>query len=493
MTKEDLWDLDPYAFNRYRAENDLVDLLAFFKKDLPLFNEWLSEFEITDEEFCEARSTGNWLSGASRSVMIKYNEAGKIIADLYDRSEQKNNSQRWNSNYINICEVKNYTPYIYWAADRSGRPDFIISGSSGKMSYADLEYRGWVERPNSKAIIHDKHEVLKLGEYVVEDGVNISDRNLDFVDLDYLVIRGKFHGSNSTKIGYSSCREITFVDSVIVFTEFRKCYVDSLRMEDSYFQEIEFKECRLQDFQCSRSEISGLEVVDCFFAKPIFRASNVERVNYKPIAHKGHIESAISACTRLRMVLASSGRHKESQEYFYRQRCFERKALWNPYYRNYYLFPNRSYTGTLLDLYKQWTESYFSNSESARHLLSLFCFHFYKWIQPRSLFHSARFKLSYVISLVSYIIWGYGVRPMRVLLFSASIILIFAAIYLRYEPSVGDIPESLYFSIVTFTTLGYGDIQPTGRWVRLGCALQAILGALSMGMFVGSLARTESN
>lgn len=45
--------------------------------------------------------------------------------------------------------------------------------------------------------------------------------------------------------------------------------------------------------------------------------------------------------------------------------------------------------------------------------------------------------------------------------------------------------EAIYFSAVTFSTLGYGDFAPTGP-LRLVAACEALLGNLHLGMVVGS-------
>jgi hypothetical protein len=45
---------------------------------------------------------------------------------------------------------------------------------------------------------------------------------------------------------------------------------------------------------------------------------------------------------------------------------------------------------------------------------------------------------------------------------------------------VGSLEEALYFSTVTFSTIGYGDIVPPLRW-RLLCALEGINGFLLIG------------
>jgi hypothetical protein len=41
----------------------------------------------------------------------------------------------------------------------------------------------------------------------------------------------------------------------------------------------------------------------------------------------------------------------------------------------------------------------------------------------------------------------------------------------------------LYYSVVTFTTLGYGDITPIG-WSRLFAAFEAFTGSFTIALFV---------
>jgi len=69
------------------------------------------------------------------------------------------------------------------------------------------------------------------------------------------------------------------------------------------------------------------------------------------------------------------------------------------------------------------------------------------------------------------------------------IITAFSIIYSKYglvDPNgniAKDIYTSFYFSIVTFTTLGFGDFRPTPS-VRLFSALEALLGYLSLGILL---------
>lgn len=53
-----------------------------------------------------------------------------------------------------------------------------------------------------------------------------------------------------------------------------------------------------------------------------------------------------------------------------------------------------------------------------------------------------------------------------------------------------ELSEKIYFSIVTFSTLGYGDISPIG-WVKYLAALQAISGPITVGFFIYGYGRYQ--
>ena len=74
----------------------------------------------------------------------------------------------------------------------------------------------------------------------------------------------------------------------------------------------------------------------------------------------------------------------------------------------------------------------------------------------------------------------------------ALILLVYSVIYRgnivaneKPEEPITDMVTCLYFSIVTFTTLGYGDFAPTAN-VRLLAALEAILGYVFLGLLIGT-------
>ena len=106
-------------------------------------------------------------------------------------------------------------------------------------------------------------------------------------------------------------------------------------------------------------------------------------------------------------------------------------------------------------------------------------------------------KVSYLPSLLMALLCGYGEKPYRVILSSLVIILFYSALYsiLAVLKPIASIEvfrvwDYLYFSIVTFTTVGFGDLTP--RMVPLFQMItgsEALIGVFMMGLFVFTLAR----
>lgn len=85
--------------------------------------------------------------------------------------------------------------------------------------------------------------------------------------------------------------------------------------------------------------------------------------------------------------------------------------------------------------------------------------------------------------------------PKSVGIFYLSLVPIFVIIYWLSGPlwrsPLGFI-ESLYFSVVTITTLGYGDISPITDTGRILTGTQAMLGIVSIGLFLNSVSEKRA-
>ncbi len=98
------------------------------------------------------------------------------------------------------------------------------------------------------------------------------------------------------------------------------------------------------------------------------------------------------------------------------------------------------------------------------------------------------------------LLFGYGERPIRVLVASALIIIFCAFFYslpgslvYRAGPTQPSFWQGLYFSTITFTTLGYGDLYPAADGLYRAVAMaEAVAGGCLMALFVVCLAKRFS-
>jgi len=98
------------------------------------------------------------------------------------------------------------------------------------------------------------------------------------------------------------------------------------------------------------------------------------------------------------------------------------------------------------------------------------------------------------------LLFGYGERPIRVLVASAFVIIFCALLYthegaliFRDGPTRPSFPQSLYFSTITFTTLGYGDFYPSPHgFCRTLAMAEAVTGGCLIALFVVCLAKRFS-
>ncbi|MBM3250359.1 MAG: two pore domain potassium channel family protein [Candidatus Omnitrophica bacterium] len=94
----------------------------------------------------------------------------------------------------------------------------------------------------------------------------------------------------------------------------------------------------------------------------------------------------------------------------------------------------------------------------------------------------------------SFFIWGHGERPLRTLYSAIGLVLSCALIYTQSTlKSAGglfhpDFFEAVYFSAVTFTTVGFGDITPAG-WAKMVAIFEAFCGIFVMPIFIVALSR----
>jgi hypothetical protein len=150
--------------------------------------------------------------------------------------------------------------------------------------------------------------------------------------------------------------------------------------------------------------------------------------------------------------------------------------------------------------YIGFSECFYRSKECQRKFLKLNLFHAYKakgmpgTSQKRSLRDLIRAFFSWCLLTFSWILWGHGERPQRTIVFGCSLVLGYAFLYtfgfVKTNQTIiqPNILEALYFSVVTFTTVGYGDIVPVGI-NRAIAIVEAFSGLFIAPVFITGLCR----
>ena len=121
------------------------------------------------------------------------------------------------------------------------------------------------------------------------------------------------------------------------------------------------------------------------------------------------------------------------------------------------------------------------------------------YYQYRRLSHAnKKWSYSKLNDVLAWVTCGYGVKPHYTIGLGVAIILLFSLIYWRgngirrLKEIEGDnnrvsFWDALYFSMVTFTTVGFGDWYPADRY-RVLVMIEGFVGWLTLALFLVTLA-----
>lgn len=461
--------MNPAEFNEWRRENDLKNLFACFQKALPHFDDWLAKNKITTAFILATDNPGQFFYWDRPVYYIQSTKDGNVRHYFVPVEDEKHEKQiqknKDKNNEGATVEHFRFTPYFLWVKQVHQVEKPVKAHYAGDMDTFRYVTGTAPDVPEACSwTIAPGFTVLKLGGTKIDGWINLNNRNLDFTNLDFLEIAGRDSWNTEINLFYSHCAHITIRNAEVKFTNFYACHFQNLRAEQSRLYGVEFHQCDIFRAYFDDSTIANLVINDCSSNNFSFHRVEVENIDYTPTRSEYHsglthtYETIKDNFKRFRMLYQANGLRQEASEAYYHERLYELKYNWQS-------FEIRKPFRALWK--RQWEYGISSLKHNGKLLLKIFS------------------------SKISYLIWGFGERPVRIVLTSLSILTLYGLIY--YFSAIDklhhDVINSLYLSVVTFTTLGFGDITPIDHdGYKLLVGSEALLGAFCMGLLVAGFA-----
>lgn len=433
-----LWKLPPHEFNQWRRKNDYPLIFATFEKKLPHFEEWMRDQKLSKELIFE-HGIARFVSSDEPLILCTYVNNG--VNRLFNKSFKKIHSIKkagW------ITKTHEYQPYFYW-----------LKKNYGENLFAEIKRNfiitSWI---NGRPQFMKEFFLTNLGGVKINAPI-LSGRLLDFTCLDNLIIIGAI---NNTPIYLWHCSAIgTEISGSVAFLYFYRTKLwdhgyagkkRELKLCDGIFQDFHFKDCDLR-FHSSRSTLMMWTVEGCNFDATL---EHTDVIKSTFCAGDTNFISKKEFYAKVKILYSSIGRYADAGEYYFKEKVYEML--------------------TQLEPHKSFRE---------------------EWVQKnifQKIFFGANCYFLFFINFLNYLVWGFGEKPFRCLLASLFVIMLSTVVFLFNSSSVtqGDFLNSLYFSIVTFVTLGYGDIAQKTPFLKIFSSIEAISGMVLMGLFLAGYA-----
>ncbi|KFF66892.1 hypothetical protein IW01_16145 [Pectobacterium brasiliense] len=436
-----LWNLTPKDFNEWRRNNDYPALFKVFEKNLPHYKEWMDSQKLSPDLLYK-HGFSRFISSEEILLLCEYNNNNTYM--LFEKNFIKLESIRkagW------IKKEQEYQPYFYWLKNKHGREIYESTKREFRIS-------SWI---GGRPQFLKEHFLLNLGGVELNAPI-LSGRLLDFTCLDNLKIIGAV---SNTHIYLWHCSAIGVeISGGLAFLDFYHTKLwnhgyfnvkKELTLRDGIFQDLHFKECDLH-FHASKSTLKLCSIRGTDFEATLEHSKIEDFLFHATKSKVNHFHYREKFYSKAKRLFSSVGKNSEAGTYFYKEKRNHMLSL---------LFPKKSNSN-------EW---------------------YHKGIKEK-IYLGVKSYINFLFCFLDYLVWGFGEKPIRSLFFSIGVILASSLVYLLSPDSVtyNNPTKSIYFSIVTFVTLGYGDISQLKAWLQLYSSIQAFLGMVLMGLFLAGYA-----
>lgn len=432
LTSEDLWLLPQYPFDQWRRKYDYPNLLQNIKEHQPDFIIWMTEQEITDDHLLNGYFSdfleNKTLSEDKKRFLIRVSYKGKVTLQSW-HSYRGEKSHEGDGEPIIYDYIKDYISYYDWKLSKGEQFNFVSTF-----------HRYDQNTPNESVFLNNSIELLKMGGTVLPTnsvGILLGAKKLEFINVSSLELKGTVYFGTMGSLS------------------FEHCAVDNLKCNELDMPLLDFQNSSIRNIQIRNSYVRQWLFVSCETTGNI-------------------IDSKLSS------IRIHGGQ-------------------FNPAFTNSEIGEIEvQYEGVICD--NNFDKTYRSLAKCAKESGNN---ELYSRLKIRE-YDFIRFKskgISKFLKTLDKIYWGYGQRPTRLIYITLVTIIFFGFLYslfpnhfinqeLSNKPYWQVLYNTQYYSVQTFTTLGYGDISPSGI-VKSFAALEALFGTITMGFLVAGLAKTE--
>ena len=426
---EELWQLSQKRFIEWRKRHDLPKLLKHFDEKLLLFKEWKHDNKLSDKHIL---NTGKITPFLEHKKLSKKKKLFIIEQTLEDRIstfvcfEKLEGTKHEIGKEYRFKVLKEFISYLDWLKERN-KTEKILK----------INLRHAPNHKSEKVFIQSNFELLKMGGIHVPVsgfGILLKGKYLEFVNLCGLKLTGEIsYGEfGSLDISFSACDNWQADNLKMTLLDFEHCSIENLRMTNSKIQQWSFYNCEIGG-DIKDTQLSQITIFGGLF-KPVIKDCTLFYCDIQK--DRCLTDNNLYGYQVLKKIYADQGDDKKAIEYFMKENEFIRQQ-------------SRGF-------------KFFTRS-------------------------------------ISKLYWGYGRRPHKIIYYSIVLIFFFALVYYLNSNYISinagnfkdiSIWDSLYFSITAFTTLGFGDLSPSGG-LRIITSIEAFIGLLNMGFLIAGYANNK--
>jgi len=256
--------------------------------------------------------------------------------------------------------------------------------------------------------------------------------HIEQTQLDGAIIR-------QVNLRWSTVRDVGFKGARLV-----GCNLSQATFSECYFRRTVFQDCDIVNAKFSASDFSNARIDGSRLDFATFRDCeiNLQAIRFRKDAAP---QALARVCRNLKLNAMQMGHFTDAGELTFLEKTYERHVLYNQAFAQKHV-----HGAARLGAIVRWAGSLLQS-----------------WM------------------------WGYGEKPSRLALAMTANIFVFGTLqyWLRAVPGVGWW-DHVYFSGITFFTIGYGDLVPLAALPRLVSMLEGAAGIVTIGMLIASVTKT---